>query len=543
MSGRHLGASWARSTSATVAPVAMVALAACSTAVPGSRSEDEGTTAAGAEAVSIAVPTEPETLNPVLGYARYGNAKIFDGLVELGADLEPVPGLATALPEVSDDGLTYTFALREGVRFHDGHELDAADVAFTYRAALDPELASPTTSDLAAIESVQTPDTRTVVFHLKYPYAPFVSRATLGIVPEHLLTGEDLASTEFNQQPVGTGPYQVDQWRQGERLVLTANEEYWGEVPAVRRAVFVFIADDAARAARLAGGDVDGTVLPPTLLPRFEGEDRWTTMTNPSADFRAIMMPSDPDENPVTADRAIRQALSFAADREQIVAGILAGNGKPAYSPIAPEQPAYNDVVEVPHDVERARSVLEEAGWVTGEGGVRVKDGQRAEFTLLYPAGDTLRQQIALAFEADAERIGVGITVDSGSWEAIEPRMRQDAVVFGTGTPYDPDFSTYGLFHSSLAYQGFQNPGGYANAEVDALLEQARRVRDADRRHELYGQLQAELAADQPWVFLTFLDHTYVIRDAWEGFVQTTEPHEHGFNGGPWWNLQDWTVR
>lgn len=510
---------------------------ACSTAVPSGPDGAPTTTAdpdLGAT-FTAALATEPDTLNPLLGYAPHGDGTIFEGLVGLGPDLRPRPVLATDLPEVSEDGLVYTFTLRDGVTFHDGEPMDAADVVFTYTEATRPGLESPVASTLAALDRVEATDGRTVVFHLDYPYAPFLVSTTLGIVPEHLLDGEDLTDTAFNREPVGTGPYAVESWRSGEQLVLTAHEGHRDGPADVGRAVFLFVGDDATRAARVAAGDVDAAVLPPTLTERYEGDEEWQVVLAASADFRAVALPSE--HNPVTSDRAVRQALSHAVDRQGIINGVLAGAGRPAYSPVPPEHPAYEPEAEVATDAGLARQLLDEAGWTEDEEGVRAKDGQRAEFTLMYPAADSVRQSIALAVQSAAADIGIDVALEGLSWEAISPRMREDAVVFGTGTPYDPDLSLYSQFHSSQAYQGFANPGGYTSEEVDALLEQGRTTQEPDARAEIYREVQRVLAEEQPWVFVAFLDHAYVIRQPWTGFPEVVEPHEHGFNGGPWWDL------
>jgi peptide/nickel transport system substrate-binding protein len=525
-----------------VLPAALVVAlvtAACSTTAPtGPGTADPSAPSAGDDRdtdLVVALATEPDNLNPVLGFAPHGDGKIFEGLVSINADLQPVPDLAAALPEVSDDGLTYTFTLRDDVTFHDGEPLTSADVRFTYEAALDPDLETPVRADLEALESVETPDDRTVVFHLSEPYAPFVLRTTLGIVPEHLLAGEDLTTTPFNQDPVGTGPYELESWRPGEQLVLTAYEDHRDGEPQVQRATFLFIEDDAARAARVAAGDVDAAVLPPALAARYSDDETWQVVRAETADFRAVVMPTE--DNPVTSDPAIRLALSHALDRQAIIDGVLAGGGRPASSPIPPEHPAYEEQAEIAFDPDAARQVLDDAGWAEGTDGVRAKDGRRAEFTLMYPAADSVRQSIALAVQAAAADIGIEVTLEGLSWEAISPRMRRDAVVFGTGAPYDPDLTLFNQFHSSQAYQGFSNPGGYANEEVDRLIEEGRRTLDPDARNEIYREVQRVLAEEQPWIFVAFLEHAYVIREPWTGFPDLVEPHEHGLNGGPWWDL------
>lgn len=482
--------------------------------------------------VVIAVGSEPDTLNPVLGHARWGDGKVVEGLLRLGADLVPEPLLAQALPEVSDDGLTWTYTLREGVRFHDGSPLTADDVVYTYTSALDPDLASPVAADLTALAAVEAVDERTVRFTLHHPHASFPVATVLGIVPE----GSDLEAEEV----VGTGPYTIDSYRPGDRLVLTADDDYWGEPPHVRRATFVFAEDDAARVARVVSGEADAALLPAPSLARFEDDPSFEVVRRDTSDFRAVIMPED---HPVAGDPAVREALNVGLDRQALVDGALAGSGRPAWGPIPPEAAEYSSVVEVDTDVAAARTLLEQAGWREGPDGTRVRDGRRAELTLMYPAGDTLRHNIALDVQAQARGLGIEVTPAGLSWDAIEPRMSQDPLVYGSGNPYDADLSTYPLLHSSRAGVGFDNPGGYRSAAMDAALEEGRAAVEPAERDATYAEVQELLAQDLPWIFLAYVGHDYVIRaGVWQGYdVPLVEPHEHGLQGGPWWNLPDWT--
>lgn len=482
--------------------------------------------------VVIAVGAEPDTLNPVLGYARWGDGKVAEGLLQLGVDLIPEPLLAQSLPEVSDDGLTWTYTLREGVLFHDGSPLTADDVVYTYESALDPDLGSPVAADLTALAAVEAVDEHNVRFTLDHPHSSFPVATVLGIVP----AGSDLDDGQL----VGTGPYTIESYRPGDRLVLAAHDDYWGEPAQVARATFVFAEDAAARVARVASGEADGALLPATALARFEDDDAFEVVRRDTSDFRAIIMP---ETHPVAGDPAVRQALNVGLDRQSLVDGALAGSGRPAHGPIPPEAPEYSSVVEVDTDVAAARSVLEDAGWQEGPDGIRVRDGQRAELTLMYPAGDTLRQNIALEVQAQARGLGIEVTPDGLSWDAIEPRMSQDPLVYGQGNPYDADLSTYPLLHSSRALVGFDNPGGYVSPQMDAALEAGRSALGDAERNAAYADVQEVLAQDLPWIFLAYVGHDYVIRaGVWQGYdVPLVEPHEHSMQGGPWWNLSDWT--
>ncbi|MFI1994919.1 ABC transporter substrate-binding protein [Actinoplanes sp. NPDC020271] len=288
---------------------------------------DPSTAGSGAAAGTLVVATasEPDTLNPVLGYGSDGASLIFDGLVARDGQNALVPALAEQLPLV--DGTTVTAKLRTGVSFRDGSPLTAQDVVFTYQQVLDPKVDSTLRSDLDMIDRVEASDASTVVFHLKYAYAPFLQRLTLGIVPAKALTGQDLNKAAFNQKPIGTGPYKVTSWTPGDRLVLTANDTYWGGKPANSGVVVAFVPDDNVRAQRARAGEFDAVELAPKLAAGFSSG----VVKVPTADYRGVMLPM---KNPVTGDVAIRRALNGAVDRAAIVTGVLGGSGEPAYGPV-----------------------------------------------------------------------------------------------------------------------------------------------------------------------------------------------------------------
>ncbi|GGQ80387.1 ABC transporter substrate-binding protein [Streptomyces flaveolus] len=493
-----------------------------------------------AESVVIGVASEPDTLSPLLGYGKDGNSKIFDGLLARDADLKLKPALAAALPEVADGGRTYTFTLRDGVKFSDGEPLTAADVVYTYRTVLDAKTNNTARSELDAVKDVRASGDDTVVFTLKYPYAPFAARTVLPIVPEHIAGEQDPNTGDFNTEPVGTGPYVLANWSKGEKLTFKANPHYWGGEPAVKSFTMAVIADDNVRATRLRSGDLDGAVLPPNLAATFKNDDGRRTYEAKSYDFRAVTLPT---AHKVTGDRAIRQALDAAVDRRAMVDKILDGAGTPAYGPLPADDPWYARDIERPRDLAEAERVLDEAGWKPGSDGIRARKGQRAEFTLYYPSGDKVRQDHALAYASDAKKAGIEVKVESATWEVIEPRMKNDAVLAGFGSVGDPDFGLYTLLHSSLANDGFNNMAGYDNPAVDQALDAGRRGQDAKTRGAAYTGIQHALVTDPGYTFLTHIDHLYVLADRWDGLTTQLEPHEHGFASGPWWNIEDWQPR
>ncbi|MGA3541672.1 ABC transporter substrate-binding protein [Micromonosporaceae bacterium DT194] len=529
---------------ALVAGLAVLGLLAAGCTDPRDSASDPGS-------IVLADAYEPETLNPIAGYSETGESKIHDGLFRIasaGADGRPriEPALAAAPAEISADAREWTITLRDGVRFHDGSAFDADDVVATYRAILDPAVSSPLVSSYEMIDSVEKADGNAVRFRLKYSYAPFDRKLLLGIVPsEALATPAPVTESAMNNAPVGTGPYKLESWRKGSQLVLVANDAYWDGVPQVKKLTYVIAADDNTRAQRTTSGEFDGAWLPPKLAGTFADTDGYTVVAHPSADWRSVSLPAG---DPVAGDPAIRLALNHAVDRQAMVDSILAGYGAPAYTPVSDAFGDYHDAaVTFAHDPAKAEQLLDAAGWQTGADGIRVRDGKRAAFTLMYFPTDILRRDLSLAFASDAKKIGIEVSLDAVDRPQFRPRIPADASLVGGGdNPYDPDTQLYPTLHSRYADHDaanpFRNPSGHRDAEVDAALDAGRRTTDEAARQEAYRTVQAEYAADPSHVMLVFLHHTYVMKDGgWTGTTPVLEPHAHGVTWGPWWNIEDWT--
>ncbi|MET9322806.1 ABC transporter substrate-binding protein [Streptomyces sp. NPDC003038] len=517
---------------ATLAAALITGVAACSN--PGGGA---GAGPAGADSAVVGIATEPESLSPLLGYGKDGNSKIFDGLLTHGADMKLKPALAEALPEVSADGLTYTYKLRQGVKFSDGAAFSAKDVVFTYRTILDPKTNNASKTELDAIAGVEARGDDAVVFTLKYPYAPFAERTVLPIAPEHIAGRQDVNSGDFTTKPVGTGPYVLTGWSKGEKLGFKANPGYWGGEPAVKKFTMAVIKDDDIRATRLRSGELDAAILPPNLAKGFAKDRARTTYAAKSFDYRTVTLPT---HHKVTGDVAVRQALDIAVDRKAMVDKLLEGAGKPAYGPVPTDSPWFTAGTERTYDPDRAGKILDDAGWKAGEDGIRAKDGVRASFPLWYTSGDKIRQDHALAFASDAKKAGIEVKTEAGTWEVIEPRMKTDAVLAGGGSPADPDFDQYQLLTSSLAGDGFNNMAWYDNKVVDQALTDARKSGEHAARKAAYDTVQRELVKNPGYVFLTHIDHLYVVNDKWDGPATQVEPHDHGLGAGPWWNIENW---
>ncbi|HEY1134246.1 MAG TPA: ABC transporter substrate-binding protein [Nocardioides sp.] len=473
-----------------------------------------------------------EGYDPTLGWGRYGSPLFQSTLLTREDDLSIGLDLATDYG-VSDDGLVWTVDIRDDATFTDGEPVTAEDVAYTFTTAAE----SGGLTDVTALESAVAVDADTVELTLTAPQSTFVNRlVTLGIVPEHA-HGEDYASN-----PVGSGPFRFVSWERGQQLVVERNDDYYGEQPAFERVTFVFTDEDASLAA-MRTGDVDVAGVPSSLATQEIDGARIEAVT--SVDNRGISLPTVPtgtttDDgipvgNDVTSDVAVRRALNVAVDREALVDGVLEGFGSPAFGP-ADATPWFEPSTVIEDaDPDGARAILAEAGWTDADGdGTVEKDGMPAEFTLLYPATDSLRQGLAVNVADMAAEAGIAITTEGVSWEEIDQRLHTDAVLFGWGS-HDPT-EMYNLYHSAEAGVEYNNAGYYANPVVDAHLDAAVAAIDPDEAIASWraAQLDADgigtaASADAPWAWLVNLEHTYYVSDCLDIGTPQIEPHGHGW--------------
>lgn len=534
-----------------------VALAASGCAMPSAAGDggDGGGSVGGRVVLADSAPLGE--FNPVAGYGSTGVSPLYEGLLRPAAEDDKtlpdlVPALAVADPVVSDDGLTWTVRLREGVRFHDGSALDSGDVAATYRAVVDPVSGSPIASDYTSIARIATPDPLTVEFGLDAPDPGMPARLLLGIAPSELLAPGPAAESPLNTAPVGTGPYRLQRLSPGE-AVLVGDPDHRDGAPDVETLVLRSVPDENARAQMALTGEVDGTVLPPALAAGLAGRDGVELVSVGSADWRAVALPT---AHPFTGDPAVRRALSLAVDRESLVEHVLAGHGRPATSPITDAYPEFEPVGVAGEQPDAdpaarradARGRLAEAGWRPGPDGVLVRGGSadRAEFVLAYPVADSLRRELASGVADQLREVGVAVELWGGTWDEIEARAGEVAVLLGGGdNPYTVDTQAYRTLHSPTPLSGpLDNPGGYGDADVDRALDAARRAADPAERTRLYRQAQRAYLQNPGHLFLVTLDHTYLVRDTGHtGPAPILEPHSHGATWGPWWAIAHWTAR
>jgi peptide/nickel transport system substrate-binding protein len=508
---------------------------------------DKAAKTAAAGTLVIALPGQPENLNPIYGDNIYeGNQKAFNGLLRYDHDLNSEPDLAAAMPTRSADGKTVTVKLRDDVQFSDGTPFTAKDIVFTYNAIIDPKAASPQATLLDSLVDAKAVDDTTVRFDLNRADPAFYDKLQIGILPEHLLAGKDLKNASFNRKPVGTGPYVVTEFQPGGRIVYEANPSYFRGSPKIKRLVFTAVEDENARVALLEKGTIDAAGVLPKLAPRVRRNKNYNLFEVTTADARVAALPN---RDPVLRDPAVRRALSYGVDRQKIVDGALAGIGEPAYGPLQKGHWAYDSAVEIPFDPAKAGSLLDAAGWTRKGDATRTKNGKQLSFLLMYPAGDAVRKDIALAFSSQMADIGVDVRLQGLSFDVIQTRQDKGATEFGYGVPYDPDMELYTLYDSRFASEpgdvadtAFTNYPRMHNAKVDAALRAERSTLDRDARKKAFADMQEGLAEDGSWLYLVRLRHVVVISKRVHGVDPQVEPHAHGFSRGTAWNIEDWTL-
>lgn len=444
---------------------------------------------------------------------------VAEGLVRTTKDKDVVPALAESW-DISHDGLTYTFHLRQGVTWHDGEPFSSADVLFSFQEVLP---LSPTGAVLTStIASVEAPDEATVVVTLKQPLAPLLlalGPQDFSIQPEHIYAGTDLLTNPNNRAPVGTGPFVFDSWS-GDTITLTANPDYWDGAPAVDRLIYKVIPDSNSRANALVNGEIDYINkfdVDDTIVKALEGNDE-ITLQNGRVSATFMTMWLNQNEEPLD-DPEVRKALFMALDRE-----LMSKSADPDFTePAAGSFPTglwatdtgidYLDAFA--YDPDAAAALLDEAGYP--EQG----DGTRFSVRLRYVATQPYTQALAAIIADNWRAIGVETepTQDEATVNSDALFVQQD---FGTNllsldTRPDPEFGIGRVYKCNPNKLAFNNPTGYCNEELDALFAEAARTQDQAARAEIYGQAQEIIAADLPALTLLQADQPDAIRSSFGG--------------------------
>jgi len=462
---------------------------------------------------------------------------IFNGLVKYDKDINIIGDLAEKW-EVSGDGLTITFHLREGVKWHDGEEFTAEDVLFTYEKLIDEKVATPYSGDFLLVKKAEVLDKYTFRVSYKEPFAPALISWGMGIIPKHLLEKEDLNTTKFNREPIGTGPYRFKEWRAGERIVMTAFEDYFEGRPYIDRVIYRVIPDEATMFLSLKAGDIDYMGLTPIQYSRQTNTsyfiDNFQKFRYPSFSFTYLGF-NLLDEK--FKDKRIRQALAYGIDKENIIKGILLGLGKVATGPNPPTSWAYNpDVKTYSYDPEKARELLKTCGWEDTNGDSFLdKEGKIFQFTLITNQGNVQRKKCAEMIQHDLSKIGIKVDIRILEWQTFlhefVDKKRFEALILGWNLSRDPDL--YDIFYSSKTREGEFNFVSYENPEVDRLLIEGRHNFDQEKRREIYQEIHAMIAEDLPYIFLYVADSLPIVHKRFRGIK--VAPLGIGYNFIKWY--------
>lgn len=489
--------------------------------------------AAQQEGGRLDIVVQPEPPGLMLGLVQNGPTQlvagdIYEGLLRYDTDLQPMPGLAESW-KISDDGLTYTFKLHEGVKWHDGEDFTADDVVFSAGTFL-PETHARLRASLAYVESVTAPDPLTVVFQLKEPFGPFISvfeAATMPMIPQHIYEGTDFATNEANNTPIGTGPFKFEEWAKGSYIHLVKNEDYYVDgLPYLDEVYYRVIPDAASRAVAFETGEVD--VLPGGSVENWDiprlTEMEGVCSTTKGWEFFAphAWMWLNNREGP-TSDVRFRQAVMYAMDREFMRDVVWNGLGTVPTGPVSSRTNFYSDDVTIyNHDPDKARALLEEMGY----------DGEPVRI-LPLPYGETW-QRWAEAVRQNLSEVGIEVEIDSADvagWNEKTSQWDYDMAFTYLYQYGDPALGVSRNYTADRIKKGspWNNVEGYENAALDEKWFAAATMTDPEARQAAYDEIQKEIVDDVPVAWMLELEFPTIYRCNVKDLVTTGI----GVNDGP----------
>lgn len=488
------------------------------------------------DAFVTAAIAEPANLIPFFASdsaSAHISRLIFNGLVKYDKNLKLAGDLADDW-EVKEGGRVIVFHLRKGVAWQDGAPFTAEDVAFTFEKLTDTRLPTPYGSDFEKVKTLKVIDPYTVEVVYREPFSPGLASWSMGIVPKHLLENENLLSTRFSRQPVGTGPYILKKWKTGERLELAANPHYFEGRPWIDRYVYRINPDESTTFLELETENLDSVGLTPLQYRRQTDnpffKKNYVKFRLPSFSYTYLGYNL---QNPLFADKRVRKALGLAVNKREIIDVALLGLGRVATGPFLPESWAYNPAVrESAFDPAAARKLLTEAGWADTDGdGVLDKGGQKFSFTVLTNQGNEERRMVCEMIQKRLRDIGIRMQIRVVEWgtflkEFID-KKRFEAVLLAWQLSYDPDI--YDIFHSSKTHPGEFNFVTYRNDEADRLLEEGRRLFPEEERARVYQRLHEILSDDEPYTFLYVPEALPVVHRRFRGVESAPIGVGHNF--------------
>lgn len=463
---------------------------------------------------------------------------VYNGLTKVDKDLNVIGDLAEKW-DIEEGGLSITFYLRKGVKWHDGMPFTAEDVKFTFETILDPKVGCPYVSAYTDIKEIKVIDDHTIRFLYKEPYAPALLKLGMGVVPKHLFEGvKDIRKSSSSKAPVGTGPYKFSKWEQGQYIVLEAYPDYFEHAPGIKYFVSEIIPDQSVQFLELVSGGIDYMDLNPyqfkyrASTPEFEERINKYEYLSPSYTYIGYNL-----QDPVLKDRAVREALSLAINKKEIMDSVLLGLGEAATGPFRKGTAYYDETVpDHEYDPGKARRILKEAGWSDTDGdGVLERDGKKFSIKLVTNQGNQTREDVATIVQREWSKIGIKTDIQVVAWAALLDQFIDkknfQAVILGWVLPVDPD--CYSVWHSASAGQGGLNFVSYSNKRVDDLIIKGRREFDPEERVKIYHEIHRQIAYDIPYTFLFFSDATPAVSKRFNGIKPA--PAGIGYNFIDWY--------
>ena len=485
------------------------------------------------------------SMDPVKGFMSYGYPFVNEALIQADTNSEYVADLATDW-EVSEDALTYTFNLREGVTFSDGTPFTAEDVVFTYEE-VQKNQANNENVDLTKLKSVEADGDYKVVFTLNECYSPFLDTvAMLQIVPS-----DSYNSETFDTAPIGTGAYKVAQYDTNQQIILQINDSYWGGTPDIEQVNIISMDQDTAY-SNAVSGQLDVVMVGSTYIN--ETIDSMTLHKLETMDVRNVSLPTLTEQvmkdsqgneynvgNNVTSDIAVRKALSIGINRQEIIDNAFNGEGKPAVNFTDNLPWASTDDYE-DNQVDEAKKTLEDAGWTDADGdGIREKGNLKCSFDLIAPGNDEDRYKLATALAENAKNLGIEINVRNESWDVAVVEENTTPIVWGWGQ-FSPTV-IYSTYDSEMFLEAqYANVTGYTNADCDAAIEKAFAASNQADANAAWKEAQAIGDSEYPYLYLVNIEHSYFVKDNLDISEATQIPHPHGHGSPIICNLKDWVL-
>jgi peptide/nickel transport system substrate-binding protein len=438
-------------------------------------------------------------------------ALIYTGLLTYGPKLEIIPAVAESY-NISANGLTYTFKLKKGVKWHDGSELTSADVKFSYETIIDPAVNSPRKGDFASIKSIETPDKYTAIFKLSKIDGVLLSKFTNGyIVPKAIYEKVDktkLKQSDLARKPIGNGPFKFKEWKTAERVELVRFDDFYDGKPGFDNYISDINPSQATAMVKAEKGEVNRVAVPESDVARMSKIASLNVNKYVGNVFDCVVWNTN---STFFSDKKVRQAMSYAINKQAIVSGIYKGNGKVASGSFVPALPFYNkDAKQYNYDLTTAKKLLDEAGWKMGKDGIREKDGQKFKIIMITNKGNIMREKLLVYVQTALRQVGVAVEPRVLEWNTfitkyVEPG-KFDGYVGGFTTGLTADHRAF--YHSDPKF-GSLNRGKYKNPEVDKLMEAIVATADVNKQKELAFKIQTIVAEDQPYTFIIYRTQAY----------------------------------